>query len=108
MDKNLQLALADICELLDNHKIRFALVGGIAASLRGRLRTTEGIDLVLITDIQAALERVGVLSDTPLKPFFYEFERVLRTSYILTLEHQPTGVSLDLAIGVSGFEQQIV
>lgn len=41
MDSLLQKALADICDLLHERQIRFALVGGIAASLRGRLGETD-------------------------------------------------------------------
>ena len=49
MNSILQESLADVCGLLSQRHIRFALVGGIAASLRGRLRATEDVDLVLLT-----------------------------------------------------------
>lgn len=46
MDSQLQTVLIDICELLQKHGPPFALVGGVAASLRGRLSATEDIDLI--------------------------------------------------------------
>jgi len=48
----LQESLTDVCGLLSQRHIRFALVGGIAASLRGRLRATEDVDFVLLTDVE--------------------------------------------------------
>jgi len=108
MNNLLQETLVDACDLLTQHHIRFALVGGIAASLRGRLRATEDLDFVLLTDVDGALELASSLDATPFQPLFPEFEKVVRTAYILALEHQSTGVSIDLAIGASGFEQKIV
>jgi len=108
MVRLLQNALMDICEFLHRRQIDFALVGGIAASLRGRMRTTDDIDLVLMTDVNGALKLAREIDATPFQPLFPEFEKVVRTAYILALEHQPTRVTLDLAIGASGFEQQIV
>lgn len=108
MDSQLQTVLIDICELLQEHGPPFALVGGVAASLRGRLRATEDIDLILLTDVDGALELVDRLNGTAFQPLFPEYERVVRSAYILALEHLPSAITLDLAIGTSGFEQQII
>ena len=108
MNSLLQESLTDVCDLLSKSHIRFALVSGIVASLRGRLRATEDVDFVLLTDVEGALELANSLGATPFQPLFPEFEKVVRSAYILALEHQPTGVPIDLAIGASGFEQQIV
>ena len=108
MDGLLQAALVDICESLQEHGLPFALVGGVAASLRGRLRATEDIDLILLTDVEGALELVERLKGTAFQPLFPEYERVVRSAYILALEHLPSAITLDLAIGTSGFEQQII
>ncbi len=108
MDGLLQSALIDICELLQELGPPFALVGGVAASLRGRLRATEDIDLILLTDVDGALELVVRLEGTSFQPLFREYERVVRSAYILALEHLPSAITLDLAIGTSGFEQQII
>lgn len=108
MDSLLQSALADICSQLHNRQVRFALIGGVAASLRGRIRATEDIDLVVMTDVNGALELALNLDGKVFQPLFPEFEKVIRTAYILALEHRPTSVTLDLAIAVSGFEQQVI
>ena len=108
MDSPLQQALADICSQLDERSVRFALIGGIAASLRGRLRTTEDIDLVVMTDVDGALNLAASLDAQKFVPLFPDFEKVVRTAHILALEHRPTSITLDLAIAASGFEQQVI
>jgi hypothetical protein len=40
-------ALGDLAELLPAHQARYALIGGIAAGLRGRFRHTDDIDILL-------------------------------------------------------------
>ncbi len=108
MKNELQAALHDITEQLESNKIMFCLVGGLASSLRGRIRNTEDVDLVIAVGVDAAIEFLNNLPENLFRPFFPEVELVARTSFILALEHVPTQIPLDLAIGLSGFEQQIV
>ena len=108
MDNQLQSVLDEIVDELDARKISYALVGGLAASLHGRLRTTEDVDLIVLLDVHGALRFLHELNPAQFRPYFPEAETVLRQSFILALEHVVTGVTLDLAVGVSGFEQQIV
>jgi len=65
MNSLLQESLTDVCDLLSKSHILFALVSGIVASLRGRLRATEDIDFVLLTDVEGALELANSLCATP-------------------------------------------
>ena len=108
MDKTIQQTLSKICQLLDDGQIRHALVGGLAASIRGKTRATEDIDLVLDCDVEAALSFLNSLDSDSFGPFFPEVEAVVRQCYILPLEDIQSKVKLDLAIGVSGFEKLIV
>ena len=104
----LHTVLREIVEHLESHNIRYCLVGGLAAAVHGRMRTTEDVDLVLAVDVEEAIEFLNELPTKQFRPLFPEFELVARNSYILALEHVATQISLDLAIGMSGFEQQIV
>jgi hypothetical protein len=45
MKNELQSALSDMVEQLESQAIRYCLVGGLATSLRGRIRNTEDVDL---------------------------------------------------------------
>ena len=108
MKNELQSALIDIVNQFESKAIRYCLVGGIAASLRGRIRNTEDVDLVIAVDVDEAIRFLHALPKDQFRPFFPDVELVARTSYILALEHVATQITLDLAIGMSGFEQQVV
>ena len=108
MERTLQQTLADTTNLLTSAGLQHALIGGLAASIRGRTRVTEDVDLVVHCDLDDAMTLLQSLDAFALEPLFPAAEEVVRRSYILPLRHQRTGVPIDLAIGVSGFEQQVV
>jgi hypothetical protein len=106
--QTLQTVLLDAVDLLESRGIRHALVGGLAASIRGRTRVTEDVDIVVDCSVNQALELAESLHSRPFVPLFPEFEQVVRHSFILPLRHRDTGITVDLAIGVSGLERQVI
>ena len=76
--------------------------------MRGRIRVTEDVDVVVKCTVDQALEFVQSADPTRFTPLIPEYESVARSAFLIPLIHQTTGVQLDLAVGVSGFEQQIV
>ncbi len=108
MDKPLQTTLADVIRFLDERQVSYAMIGGLAASLRGEPRVTADVDLVLGVDVDRALELVVNLQGTPFQPLFSGVEEVVRKAFILPLRHTVTGVKVDMAIGLSGFERQVI
>ena len=61
MKNELQSALCGIVGQLESQAIRYCLVGGLAASLRGRIRNTEDVDLVIATDVDEAIRFLHAL-----------------------------------------------
>lgn len=108
MKTTLQTVLLDTVDFLESQELPHALVGGLAASLRGRTRVTEDADFVVVCSVDRALELAESLDGQPFELLFPEFEQVIRRSFILPLRHRETGIVVDLAIGVSGLEQQVV
>jgi hypothetical protein len=108
VDEPLYKALVDVTELLGAQELPYAVIGGLAVSLRGQPRVTADVDLVLGISIDAALGLIPLLGDTVFEPLFSGIEEVVERSFILPLRHRPTRVKVDLAIGLSGFEQQVV
>ena len=100
--------LADAVALLKGRGIESALIGGLAVSLRGQPRMTVDVDLVILATVDEALTLVGELGSTPFEPLFPGVEEVVTRAFILPLRHRLTGVRVDLAIGMSGFERQAV
>lgn len=108
MKDALKITLIDIVAELESHDLEYALVGGLAASLRGRVRVTDDVDLVVRFDVYQALNFAERLNPEKFAGFIPDVESVARSAFLLPLVHKQSGIQLDLAIGVSGFEEQIV
>jgi predicted nucleotidyltransferase len=104
----LQTTLADAVRMLESNGIRYALVGGLAASYHGQTRVTADVDMVIAIDVERALALVDGLDATNFQPLVADVAEIVRQAFILPLRHRTTGVKVDLAIGLSGFEQQAV
>ena len=108
MDTPLLTTLADAAEFLGLHDVPYALIGGLAVSLRGQTRLTVDVDMVIGCDVPTALDLLKQVSTSPFMPLFSGASEVVQQSMILPLRHRQTGVKLDLAIGTSGFEKQVL
>lgn len=108
MDKTIQHTLSGLTQLLVTKNIRHALVGGLAASIRGRVRVTEVVDLVLDCSVDDAIALLRSLDPNVFGPFFPSAEEVVRQCFILPLEDKRSKIKADLAIGISGFEKMVV
>ena len=84
------------------------LIGGLAISARGLPRATADIDLVVAIDVQRALELVDALKSSSFQPLFRDVQEVIERSYILPLLHRIATVKVDLSIGITGFERQVI
>lgn len=69
---------------------------------------TVDVDLVIHAEVDAALRLVETLEATPFQPLFPGVQQVVTSAFVLPLRHRTTGVRLDVAIGMSGFEQDAV
>lgn len=108
MDARLWPTLADAVAMLESRGLPTALIGGLAVSLRGQPRMTVDVDLVIAADVDDALRLVRDLSATPFMPLFDGVEEVVSSAFILPLRHRTTGIRVDLAIGMSGFEREAI
>jgi predicted nucleotidyltransferase len=108
MDASLWPTLADAVAMLGARGIKCAVIGGLAVSLRGQPRMTVDVDLVMASDVEHALGLARELSTTAFDPLFDGVEDVISAAFILPLRHRTTGVRVDLAIGMSGFERDAI
>ncbi len=51
-----EVALADVARLLRERRVPFALVGGLAVSIRSEVRFTRDVDLAVTVTSDAAME----------------------------------------------------
>src|SRR5262245_18302156 len=98
----------DVSQFLEAHSVRYGVVDGLAASFLGEPRVNADVDMVMQVDDSRALELLNELTGTPLQPLFSGVEEVVQSAFILPLRHVGTGVKVDLALGMSGFEQQLI
>ena len=108
MESALWPTLADAVSLLAARGLRSALIGGLAVSLRGQPRMTVDVDLVVVATVDETLRLVADLATTPFDPLFPGVEEVVAKAFILPLRHRQTLIRVDLAIGLTGFEQEAV
>jgi hypothetical protein len=101
-------AIRAATEWLDSAGVPYAIIGGVAASLHGTPRVTKDVDLVALADedtwptlLQAATEQALV----PRIPDVLDFARTTR---VLLLVHQPSGIEIDVSFGMLPFEHEIV
>lgn len=107
--KNLLIeVLAKFADELETRNFRYALIGGLAASMRGRVRATEDLDLILLCNLDEALALVQSLGESDFSTLLEDYEEVARSALLIPLIDQASGIQLDLAIGLSGFEKEIV
>lgn len=97
MEAALWPTLADAAHMLETRGIRFALIGGLAVSLRGQPRMTVDVALVILADVDQALQLAQELGSTPFETLFPGVEEVVSRSSILPLRHRATGIRVDLA-----------
>jgi hypothetical protein len=108
VNEPLRITLADAARFLESHGVSYALIGGLAASYRGQPRVTADVDMVIAADAARAISLAAALDKSEFRPLFPDITDVIEKSFMLPLRHRRTNVKVDLAIGFSGFEQQVV
>ena len=101
-------AIVRVANLLESRELAFALISGLASSIRGRLRVTADIDIVVDCEVSAAVSLLKQLDEKSFRPFVDDAEISIRQFYILPIEDVASGTPIDLAIGASGFEKLVV
>lgn len=108
----LQTALADIGELLDQKGIGWALIGGIAVSVRAEPRFTRDVDLAVAVESDREAEKlVGDLRGAGyeiLETVEQEKTGRFATARLLPPGGDPGGVIVDLLFASSGIEPEVV
>jgi hypothetical protein len=108
MDDSIRRTLVDLDAFLRRHDVPFAVIGGIAVAIRGEPRFTADIDVVLGIERDSATELLRSVARSAFEPLFPGVEDVVREAFLLPLRHRRTLVKVDLAVGATGFERQVI
>lgn len=101
-------AIGTATSWLEASEVQAAVVGGVAASIHGRPRVTKDVDLVALADLedcQSLIEQAARFGITPRIPDGAAFARTTR---VLLLRHESSGVELDVSLGALPFELDMV
>ncbi len=100
--------LADLDDWLRDEYVPYAVIGGIATTVRGEPRFTADVDVVVGIDLDRALRLIDSIERSPFRPLFTDVAEVVQRAFILPLRHVATGIRVDMAIGLTGFERQLI
>ena len=99
--------LERVCEILNNSKVRYVVVGGYAVALHGAIRGTLDIDVALrwtkgdLVKAEDALRKIGLVSRLPITAqdvFEYRDEYIRNRNLISWNFHNPVDLSEQLDI----------
>ncbi|HEV7428314.1 MAG TPA: nucleotidyl transferase AbiEii/AbiGii toxin family protein [Thermoanaerobaculia bacterium] len=109
MDEDLDRLTAPLAALMEwfrDADLRGTVIGGVAASLRGKPRLTNDVDALVVEADAEALLRTGTkFGFTPRIADAVEFSRHTR---VLLLRYQPGEVDIDLSLGALPFEDEVI
>ena len=101
-------ALVDVAERLTRRGVRFALVGGLAVSVRAEVRFTRDVDLAIAVDADAEVEDLA--RDLTAEGFevVAVIEQEEKRRLAIARLRSPSGILIDLLAASSGIEREIV
>lgn len=101
-------ALGALVAWLDATRTRGAIIGGVAASLLGRPRVTGDVDALVLVDDDTWQDflAAGVFHGVRVRrPDAVAFAR---RSRVLLLRHEPSGIDIDVSVGLLPFEHELI
>ena len=101
-------ALRDLGLALRELELEPVIVGGIAASLIAQPCQTRDIDALVIFDTSRAAELLRSLQQHGFRPRFSGMEEFAVAARLITIEHEQTGLPVDIALGCMPFEAELI
>jgi predicted nucleotidyltransferase len=101
-------AIAAATRWLDGAGVPSAIIGGIAASLLGRPRVTKDVDLVVLAEESTWAELLASGKLHGIVPRVEDALEFARTTRVLLLLHEPSGVELDISFASLPFERELI
>lgn len=100
--------LAALQRLLDQIDRPGVIIGGIAASLIGKPRVTADLDAVIMMSVDDLRELIDAARNEGLIPRIPDGIAFARKNRVLLLEHERSGVGVDISLGMLPFESEMI
>lgn len=105
----LEAAIAAVVQSLRSARTRGMVIGGVAASLLGRPRTTRDVDAVVwLPDSEAWPSFLTELARHGIEPRIKDPLGFAARSRVLLLRHRPSGIDVDISLAALPFEQDAI
>ena len=101
-------ALGAVSEWLDAAATPGAIIGGVAASILGRPRLTEDIDVLVLLERDEWPPFLAAGREFGFVPRIDDALDFAETSRVLLVSHQPSGIPIDIVLGALSLEDEIV
>ncbi|MBN2059424.1 MAG: hypothetical protein JW882_03310 [Deltaproteobacteria bacterium] len=101
-------AIKTVSQLLREDDVEGVIIGGLAASLLGRPRYTDDIDLLILNLDEHLPEFIEKLERFGIYPRINDAEGFAKDSRVLLMRHESTGINIDISMGILPFENEAV
>lgn len=98
-------AIQSLIEQFDNKGI---VIGGVAASILGKPRLTADADAMLLLSLEDVPQLIELAKQVGLSPRLPDVLEFARRSRVVLLEHEATGINVDISLGLLPFEIEAV
>jgi predicted nucleotidyltransferase len=100
--------LGALQRLLERFENRGVIIGGVAASLLGQPRLTADLDAVILMSTQDLPRLIEIAANEGLKARISDAEDFARKRRVLLLQHETSGIKIDISLGILPFEVEMV
>ena len=101
-------ALGAVSQWLDAGATPGAIVGGVAASILGRPRLTEDVDVLVLLEREDWSSFLAAGQEFGFVPRIEDALGFAEDSRVLLVSHQPSGTPIDIVLGALALEEEIV
>ncbi len=104
----LKAALRSLVEWLRSQNVEGLVIGGVAASLLGRPRTTRDVDAMIWLSDADLDGFFQAAKDHGLEPRIEDSLAFARQSRVLLMHHADSGINVDVSLGALPFERDAI
>jgi hypothetical protein len=97
-----------LMQLLEHFSGQGMIIGGVAASLLGKERTTADVDVVVLLSLDELPQLLDAAQCAGLTPRIQNVEAFARRNRVVLLHHPESGIDIDISLGALPFEQEAV
>ena len=95
-------------DLLSQFNDQGVIIGGVAVSLLGTPRYTVDLDVVFLLSLDNLPRLLAEAAKLEIEPRISDPISFARKSRVLLLRHRPSGIDIDLSLGILPFEYEMV